>query len=517
MRDTTLVTGASGYVGGRLVAALERRGTRVRCLARRPELLAGRFAASTEVMAGDLLEPGSLPGPLAGVTTAYYLVHSLGSRGAHGRWEREEERAAEAFAGAARAAGVARIVYLGGLANSDRSEDSGGSAHMRSRQREGGADSAHMRNRQRAGGAGSAHMRSRLRVGAVLRGSGIPTVELRASVIIGAGSLSFEMIRALVQRLPVMVMPRWVSVPAQPIAIADVLDYLVAAGEMDLTGSRVFEIGGAAVTTYRGLMEEYARQCGLRRLLVPVPLLTPHLSSLWLGLVTPLFARVGRKLIESITIPSVVSDPAAAEAFGLRPRDYRDAIRQALADEDARFVATRWADAASALTVERRRWGGVHFGTRLVDSRAVTVAVPAPRAFGPIQRIGGRTGWYYGDWLWRLRGAVDRLLGGPGMKRGRRDGVELRPGDVLDCWRVVAYEPPHRLTLEAEMRLPGRAWLQFEVAPRGDGAEIRQTALYDPVGITGRAYWYLLYPAHEAIFRGMLRRIARYAEGNRRS
>jgi len=483
---TTLVTGASGYVGGRLVTALERRGKRVRCLARRPELLAGRFAPATEVMAGDLLEPDSLPGPLAGVATAYYLVHALGSRGAHGRWEREEERAAEAFARAARAAGVARIVYLGGLANSDRSD---------------------------AAGVGSAHMRSRKRVGAVLRGSGIPTVELRASIVIGAGSLSFEMIRSLVQRLPVMVMPRWVSVPAQPIAIADVLDYLVAAGEMELTGSRVFEIGGAAVTTYRGLMEEYARQCGLRRLLVPVPLLTPYLSSLWLGLVTPLFARVGRKLIESITIPSVVSDPAAAEAFGLQPRDYREAIRQALADEDARFVATRWADAASALTRSRRRWGGVRFGTRLVDSRAVTVAVPAPRAFRPIQGIGGRTGWYYGDWLWRLRGAVDRLLGGPGMKRGRRDGVELRPGDVLDCWRVVAYEAPHRLTLEAEMRLPGRAWLQFEVAPRGDGAEIRQTALYDPVGITGRAYWYLLYPAHEAIFRGMLRRIAQYAEG----
>ncbi|MCY4483465.1 MAG: SDR family oxidoreductase [Spirochaetaceae bacterium] len=488
VRPLILVTGASGYVGGRLVAALEERGARVRCLARRPELLAGRFAAATEVMAGDLLEPASLPRPLAGVATAYYLVHSLGSRGAPGQWEHEEERTAAAFAAAARAAGVARIVYLGGLANRDHAGAEAGA------------------------GGGSAHMRSRQRVGEVLRASGIPTVEFRASIVIGAGSLSFEMIRTLVQRLPVMVMPRWVSVPAQPIAIADVLDYLVAGGEMPLTGSRVFEIGGAAVTTYRGLMEEYARQCGLRRLLLPVPLLTPYLSSLWLGLVTPLFARVGRKLIESITMPSVVTDPAAATAFEVRPRDYRAAIRQALADEDARFVATRWADAASALTRRRRLWGGVRFGTRLVDSRAVTVAVTAERAFGPIERIGGRAGWYYGNWLWRLRGAVDRLLGGPGMKRGRRDDRELRPGDVLDCWRVVAYEPPHRLTLEAEMRLPGRAWLQFEVVPRGEGAEIRQTALYDPVGISGRAYWYLLYPAHEAIFRGMLLRIAQFAE-----
>ena len=212
-------------------------------------------------------------------------------------------------------------------------------------------------------------------------------------------------------------------------------------------------------------------------------------------------------------MPSVVSDRAASAAFGFRPRDYRTAIRQALADEDKRFVATRWADAASALTAARRRWGGVRFGTRLVDSRAVTVAVTAERAFGPIQRIGGNGGWYYGNWLWRLRGALDRLFGGPGMKRGRRDDLELRPGDVLDCWRVVAYEPPRRLTLEAEMRLPGRAWLQFEVVPRGASVEIRQTALYDPVGIIGRAYWYLLYPAHEAIFRGMLRRIAQYAAG----
>ena len=428
MRSLILVTGASGYVGGRLVAALEQRGARVRCLARRPEQLAGRFAATTEVMTGDLLEPESLRKPLAGVATAYYLVHSLGSRGAHGQWEREEERAAEAFAADACEAGVERIVYLGGLANGEH-----------------------------ASGGGSAHMRSRQRVDAVLRASGIPTVEFRASIIIGAGSLSFELIRSLVQRLPVMVMPRWVSVPAQPIAIADVLDYLAAGGEMEPPDSRVFEIGGAEVTTYRGLMEEYARQCGLRRLLLPVPLLTPYLSSLWLGLVTPLFARVGRKLIESITMASVVSNLAAAAVFGFRPRDYRHAIRQALADEDARFVATRWADAASALTRARRRWGRVRFGTRPVDSRAVTVAASARQAFRPIQRIGGRSGWYYGDWLWRLRGALDRLLGGPGMKRGRRDDRELRPGDVLDCWRVVAYEPPCRPTLEAEMRLPGRA------------------------------------------------------------
>ena len=302
----------------------------------------------------------------------------------------------------------------------------------------------------------------------------------------------------LVQRLPVMVTPRWVTVQAQPIAIGDVLAYLVAALDLPPAGARVFEIGGGAVTTYRGLMQEYARQRGTRRLFLPVPLLTPHLSSLWLGLVTPLFARVGRKLIESITLPSVVRDPAAAQAFAIRPCDYRTAIRRALAEEDAR----------SALAGVPRRWGGVRFGTRLVDSRTVTAAAAPATAFAPVQGIGGGAGWYSGNALWRLRGVLDRLLGGPGMKRGRRDARELRPGDVVDCWRVLACEPRHRLTLEAEMRLPGRAWLQFEVTPCERGVHIRQTALFDPVGLTGLAYWYLLYPAHALIFRGMLRGVA---------
>ena len=244
---------------------------------------------------------------------------------------------------------------------------------------------------------------------------------------------------------------------------------------------------------------------GTRRLFLPVPLLTPHLSSLWLGLVPPLFARVGRKLIESITLPSVVRNPGAARVFAIRPCDYRSAIRRALADEDARFVATRWADARSALAGVPRRWGGARFGTRLVDSRTVTAAATPAQAFAPVQRIGGAGGWYYGSALWRLRGVLDRLFGGPGMKRGRRDPLELRPGDVVDCWRVLVCESPRRLLLEAEMRLPGRAWLQFEVTPCERGARIRQTALFDPVGVTGLAYWYLQYPAHVLIFRGMLR------------
>ena len=477
------MTGASGYIGGRLVAALEGSGRRIRCVTRRPELSAGRFGSGTEVVAGDVLDTDSMRRAMAGVDLSYYLVHSLGSRG---HFEEEEERAARSFVDAAREAGVRRIVYLGGLAHPDEL----------ARQAEAGA---------------SAHMSSRLRVGEVLRGSGIPTVEFRASIVIGAGSLSFELIRALVQRLPVMVTPRWVSVQAQPIAIADVIAYLVAALDVPLDASRVFEIGGAEITSYRGLMEEYARQRGLRRLFVPVPFLTPQLSSLWLGLVTPIFARVGRKLIESITMPSVVRDGGALKVFPVRPRGYRAAVRQALADEDARLVATRWSDALSSSASRQGEGAGTRFGNRLIDSRSVTVAAPAERAFAPIRRIGGARGWYYANALWRLRGVLDRMLGGVGMKRGRRDPEKLRAGDVLDCWRVVACEAPRLLSLEAEMRLPGRAWLQFEVTPCAEGASIRQTAVFDPMGLGGLLYWYVLYLPHLLIFRGMLAGVAERA------
>ena len=415
----------------------------MRCLTRRPELTEGRFGPDTEVVAGDVLDQASMRRAMAGVDAACYLVHALGSRG---HFEQEEERAARSFVAAAREAGVRRIVYLGGLAHPDELA-------------------------RQAGAGGSAHMCSRLRVGELLRGSGVPTVELRASIVIGAGSLSFELIRALVQRLPVMVTPRWVSVEAQPIAVSDVIACLVAALDRPLDASRVFEIGGAEVTSYRGLMEEYARQRGLRRLFVPVPFLTPHVSSLWLGLVTPIFARVGRKLIESITMPSVVRDRGALEVFPVRPCGYREAIRRALADEDARLVATRWSDALSI----------------------------------------SAGGWYYANALWRLRGVLDRMLGGVGMKRGRRDPEDLRAGDVLDCWRVVACEAPRVLSLEAEMRLPGRAWLQFEVTPCPQGASIRQTAVFDPVGLGGLVYWYVLYLPHLLIFRGMLVAVAERA------
>ena len=333
-----LLTGATGYVGGRLLRELQRTGVRVRCLARRPEFLRHVVDERTEVVRADVLDAGSLGPAFDGVHTAYYLVHSMGSSVA---FEETDRRAAERFGAAARAAGVRRIIYLGGLGDAQ--------AEL------------------------SPHLRSRQEVGQVLRASGVPVVELRASIVIGSGSLSFEMIRALVERLPVMIMPRWVSVLAQPIGITDLLQYLALARSLAGDESRVFEIGGAERVSYGDIMREYARQRGVRRLHIPVPVLTPRLSSLWLGLVTPLYARVGRKLIDSIRHPTVVRDDDALRAFDVRPRGIGEAIGAALRNEDATIAATRWSDALSA-TGEPRDWGGVRFGNRLVDSRRHDVA-----------------------------------------------------------------------------------------------------------------------------------------------
>jgi uncharacterized protein YbjT (DUF2867 family) len=477
VRGRVLVTGATGYVGGRLTAALERAGAPLRCLARRPEVLTGQVASSTQVVKGDCLDPATLPAALDGVDVAYYLVHSMGS----GRdFAAKDEAAAGHFGQAARAAGVGRIVYLGGLG----AMASGLSEHLRSRQHTGG----------------------------VLRASGVPVVELRASIVIGSGSLSYEMVRALVERLPVMVCPRWVQVRTQPIAIDDLIAYALAARDLPPGAEGVYEIGGPDVVSYRDIMLEYARQRGLRRWLIPVPLLTPHLSSLWLGLVTPLYARVGRKLIESLRNPTVVTSDRARAAFTVRPRPLPEAIARALSREDAELGATRWSDALSSAALPSP-WGGTRFGTRLVDSRARVVAADPHRAFAPVRRLGGRAGWYWGNTLWKARGAVDLAVGGPGLRRGRRDPERLRVGEALDFWRVEGYEEDRLLRLAAEMRLPGRAWLQFEVSPLApDRTEIRQTAIFDPAGLTGLLYWYALYPIHALIFSGMLRSIAARAE-----
>jgi uncharacterized protein YbjT (DUF2867 family) len=471
-----LVTGATGYIGGRLVAALLGRGEQVRCLARRPEAIVPQ--PGLEVVGGDALDPQAVGRALQGVRVAYYLIHAMG---AGDGFEERDRRAATIFADEARAAGVERIVYLGGLGASEKL---------------------------------STHLASRQEVGRLLASTGVETIEFRASIVIGSGSLSFELVRSLTERLPVMITPRWVRTRAQPIAIEDVVAYLVAALDLPDGGADVFEIGGAEVATYGELMREYARQRGLRRLFVPVPVLTPRLSSHWLALVTPVYARVGRKLVESLPHETVVRDGAALERFGIRPRGYREAIARALGNENRMIPATRWSDAVGTgarapLPLDEAP------RARILDSRACSVPVPPPRAFAPIRRIGGRAGWYYGDRLWRLRGLADLLVGGVGLRRGRRDPEVPTVGSALDFWRVEAYEPDRLLRLRAEMRLPGRAWLQFEVDGDADGSRIHQTAVFDPSGVAGFVYWYALLPLHAFVFRGMLAGIARTAASGR--
>lgn len=454
-RPLIVLTGATGYVGSRLLQKLLGEGLRVRCLARRPEDIAATGAPGMQVVKGDVLDPPSLSQALAGADVAYYLIHSMG---AGESFEQKDRDAARNFAAAARDAGVRRVVYLGGLGDS--------SAPL------------------------SPHLRSRHEVGEILRASGIPVIEFRASVVIGAGSLSFEMIRALVERLPVMIAPRWVSLDAQPIGIRDLLAYLRAALDLPGPESRIFEIGGADLVSYGGLMREYARQRGLPRLIIPVPLLTPWLSSLWLGLVTPLFVRVGRLLIESIRHSTVVRDQTALREFAIRPIGHREAIAEALA----------WGSSPDS---PDHTW--------FTDFRSAIVNATAEQAFRPIQEIGGTRGWYYANWLWSLRGGMDLLVGGVGLRRGRRHATSVAVGDRIDCWRVEQFIPNRRLRLAAEMKLPGRAWLDFEVRETGSQCEIRQTALFDPKGVAGRLYWFMVYPLHEVVFQGMLKRIAAQA------
>lgn len=472
-QSSILLTGATGYVGGRLLKVLEAEGRTLNCIARTPAYLRARVSPTTRVFAADVLDKESLKPALSGMDIAYYLIHSLGeSRG----FEEQERIGAQNFAAAAKDAGVKRIIYLGGMGN--EREDL------------------------------SPHLRSRHEVGRILRESGVPTLEFRASIVLGSGSLSFEMIRALTEHLPVMVMPRWVSVLAQPIGIQDLITYLVEALDIPLEASEIVEIGGADRLSYRELMGEYARLRNLKRVMIPVPVLTPRLSSLWLGLVTPLYARVGRKLIESIKHPTVVTSNRAHELFTLRPCGAAEAMRAALENEDRKFAETRWSDSLSASGTPRS-YGGYQFRNRLIDYREKQVDASPELAFSLIESIGGSKGWFGYDFLWRLRGVLDLLVGGVGMRRGRPLHRSLRAGDALDFWRVEELDRPHKMRLLAEMKLPGRAWLEFVVEPEAGGSVIRQTAVFDPSGLSGRVYWYCVYLLHALVFQDMIDSLAK--------
>lgn len=474
-----LVTGATGYIGGRLVPHLLAAGHQVRCLARDPARLALHpWRSEVEVVAGDVLERDSLTAALDGCDAAYYLVHSMDGGG---DFDVRDRRGAETFRDAAATTGLGRIVYLGGL----------------------GA----------AGESLSKHLRSRQEVGAILASGPTPVTELRAAVIIGSGSVSFEMLRYLTEVLPVMTTPTWVQTRCQPIAIRDVLEVLVRVLEEPEPVGRVHEIGGPDVLTYAEMMQVYAEEAGLRRrLIIPVPVLSPGLSSRWVGLVTPLPAGVARTLIDSLRNEVTVSDDSLLRSLDIHPLPYREAVRLALRRTVEGEVATRWSDAAhnpASVQAFDPAWAG---GTVLSDRSEVTCAAPAPAVFRTICRIGGDTGYYTMDWAWALRGLFDKLVGGVGLRRGRRHPTELRPGEALDFWRVADLVPDRRVLLKAEMRVPGEAWLEWTVEPAGSGSRLVQTARFVPRGLLGRLYWLALIPFHALIFPRMARRIVAAAE-----
>ena len=475
-----LLTGATGYIGGRLAPLLVCGGHSVRCLVRDATRLEGRpWAADVEIVEGDVLVPATLGEALRGVETAYYLVHAMASGG---DFRARDLQAARAFGQAAADAGVGRIVYLGGLGD----PDAGLSEHLHSRQETGSA----------------------------LAHAGVPVTEFRAAVVVGAGSLGFEMIRYLTERLPIMICPRWVYTRVQPIAVDDALAYLAAALDLPPHWSGVIEIGGADVRTYGSMMTGYAAVRRLRRRLVAVPVLTPLLSSYWVHLVTPIPDDIARPLIEGLRSEVVVRDDTARRLFpDIHPVDYETAVRRALRALDEGRVETAWSDALGSSQGDERPVVLTTAAGFLLERRELEVQAPPACVFAVVSGIGGRRGYPFWDWSWRLRGGVDRLVGGVGLRRGRRDPDALRVGDVLDFWRVEELVPDRLLRLRAEMRTAGGAWLQFECEPDdGDRTKLVQTAYFAPHGLAGLLYWYGLYPIHKAIFSGTIRRLAEAAE-----
>ena len=474
-----LVTGITGYIGGRLTPLLVEAGYRVRVLVRDKTRLQGRaWLEHVEIVQGDVLEPETLTAALQGVDVAYYFIHSMrGGENFHDR----DVRGARNFGEAAKQAGVQRIIYLGGLGDAD--------AKL------------------------SEHLRSRQETGDALRHAGVAVTEFRAGVIIGSGSLSFEMIRYLTERVPVMICPRWIYTRIQPISIRDTLNYLVSALTVPESADRIIEIGGAEVVTYGDMMMGYAKARGLQRFMLPVPFLTPHLSSYWVHLVTPIPSDIARPLISGLRNEVVVRDDVASEIFpDIVPVDFETAVRRALAKLNAHDVETSWADAlVSSAPLVTPAQLTTHEGM-IIEHRQHVVNASPGAVFRAFTGVGGENGWLYLNWAWHIRGIVDRLVGGVGLRRGRRrEGVQV--GDALDFWRVEAVEPGRLLRLRAEMKVPGVAWLQFKAEPLADGTtHLSQDAFFAPKGLFGILYWYLLYPIHRLIFSGMIRELALRAE-----
>jgi uncharacterized protein YbjT (DUF2867 family) len=478
------VTGATGYVGGRLVPALLAAGRSVRCLAREPRKLEERpwrAHPNVAVVAGDMRDVDILAGQLEGCPAAYYLVHSMEAAG--GKYAEQDTQLAFNFAQAAARAGVGRIIYLGGLGEM---------------------------------GAGlSRHLRSRREVEERLASTGVPVTTLRAAMIIGAGSASFEILRYLVERLPVMVTPSWVKTESQPVAITDVLHWLVRCLDVPETSGKTLEIGGPDVLPYRDLMQIMAEELHLpKRWIFPLPFLTPRLSSLWISLVTPVSYRIARPLAEGLRNRVVVTNGETQRLMPHQPLSVREAIRQSLRQVESNHVETRWS--AAGPVPGDPQWAG---GTVFADQRSVWIKSDPGAVFAAVCRIGGGNGWYAGDILWRVRGWMDTLVGGPGLRRGRRDSERVEFGEALDFWRVVGIDRDRSLSLLAEMKLPGVAMLKFDLEPEPNGArtKLTMTARFRPKGLLGILYWYAVLPLHNIVFGGMLNGIRNLAEATSRA
>lgn len=478
MRGTVLVTGASGYIGGRLVPRLLEAGYRVRCMARAPRKLSHRPWSehpNVEVVEADAESLEDVRVALRGCEAAFYLIHSMMVAGKD--YSERDRRLSTNFAVAAADEGVGRIIYLGGLGET---------------------------------GAGlSEHLSSRRAVEECLASTGVPVTVLRAAIIIGSGSASFEILRYLVERLPAMITPRWVSTRCQPIAIRNVLHYLAACLETPGTVGKQLDVGGAEILTYRELMATMAAARGLpKRMIAAVPILTPRLSSLWIHLVTPISSRVARPLAEGLKNEVICRDNLAVELMPQELLTVRQAIDLGLENQRQGLVETTWTNAGPM--AGDPDWAG---GDVFRDSWRVDIGASPEHVFRAVCRIGGGHGWYAADALWKIRGWMDRLVGGPGLRRGRRDPEHVEYGDALDFWRVTDVHEPKRLTLRAEMKLPGLAQLSFEVCPQDDGTtRLVQTALFIPHGLAGLGYWYAVLPFHAFVFRGMLKGIRKSAE-----
>ena len=479
MREKILVTGATGYVGGRLIPQLLDNNYKVRVLVRNPDRLKNKaWYNKVDIYKGNVLNQKTIIGLFEGIDTAYYLIHSMEN---HKNFDKTDLVAANIFATTAKTENLKKIVYLGGLAEDRRNL--------------------------------SKHLQSRLDTGKELSRHGITVIEFRASVIVGSGSLSFEMIRNLTERLPMMICPKWIYTRTQPIAISNIIEYLINILNANILENQIIDIGGKDILTYGEMIRQYAKIRNLKRLLLPVPVLTPKLSSYWVHWTTPLSANITRPLVEGLKNESIVKNNSAQEYFSnIKLLSYKDSVKKAISNFDTKSIETSWSDSLSSSKGNDNYVDTFLKEGIIIESRKIKIRKNKEIIFNFISSIGGEKGWLYTNFLWKIRGYIDVLVGGVGLRRGRRHPSKLKQGDALDFWRVEKITPNQILRLKAEMRIPGKAWLEYKIIEEKDNCQLIQNAYFMPTGLFGLFYWYVLYPIHKIIFRGLIKTIKKEIE-----